>query len=113
MAAVEREFLNLEASQGGWHALFQVFLKRLVGPSGLTIRGLTLLEKKPYYPCSSQSHYLRSVTYGFDRLPQRLQQISRLNAGTQLVAKTPLNINRNRYRDVLPSELYTLLVDIV
>jgi tyrosine-protein phosphatase non-receptor type 1 len=55
MAAIEREFLNLEASQGGWHVLFQ-----------------------------------------------RLQQISRLNAGTQLVAKTPLNINRNRYRDVLP-----------
>ena len=24
MAAVEREFLNLEASQGGWHGLFQV-----------------------------------------------------------------------------------------
>ena len=32
MAAIEREFLNLEASQGGWHVLFQVFIESLVGP---------------------------------------------------------------------------------
>ena len=31
MAAIEREFLNLEASQGGWHVLFQVFGGTLVG----------------------------------------------------------------------------------
>ena len=36
--------------------------------------------------------------------PQRLHQISRLNAGTQLQAKKPMNLTRNRYRDVLPSE---------
>ena len=41
---------------------------------------------------------------------QRLQQLSRLNAGPQLVAKIPLNINRNRYRDVLPSETLSVCV---
>ena len=41
---------------------------------------------------------------------QRLYQISRLNAGTQLHAKTPLNISRNRYRDVLPSECVCVCV---
>lgn len=35
---------------------------------------------------------------------QKLHQIARTNAGTQLIAKKPMNIIRNRYRDVLPSK---------
>ena len=38
-------------------------------------------------------------------LVQKLHQISRSRAGTQNEAKKPANMSRNRYRDVLPSEL--------
>ena len=36
--------------------------------------------------------------------PQQLNHIAREQAGTQLEAKKPMNVIRNRYRDVLPSE---------
>lgn len=39
---------------------------------------------------------------GWQLLFQKLHQISRINAGPQLIAKKPMNVIRNRYRDVLP-----------
>lgn len=46
---------------------------------------------------------LMALAYSF---LQQLDQVSRANAGTQLIAKEPMNIIRNRYRDVLPSKFY-------
>ena len=46
-----------------------------------------------------------SVTFYW---PQKLYQIARANAGSQLIAKKPMNVIRNRYRDVLPSKLNIL-----
>ena len=36
---------------------------------------------------------------------QKLYQIAKANAGSQAIAKKPMNVIRNRYRDVLPSKL--------
>lgn len=41
---------------------------------------------------------------------QKLYQIARANAGSQLIAKKPMNVIRNRYRDVLPSKLHVSIL---
>ena len=52
--------------------------------------------------CKKQTYMFNNKTFSST---QKLHQIARANAGSQQVAKKPMNAIRNRYRDVLPSKL--------